>query len=238
MGTESLLLLPDRREEDIERRLFHVYDFATQIIASERGSPVDRHMDVGTYNGFALHKLANISRQVHSFDIDWGKLNLAKHRWDVAPLVAHEHAFLYQMNAVSLGFGDDVFDSASIVEVFGAGFEGGMDDVEAVFRGVHRALKPGGLVVFTVKSRTMEEILKTVGTFDRKGVTLPRRVLHPMLRPLFGEPRWFGQLVLKRADGGVVIPSAWSPNAYVPRAVDEETEVPIFWIGVCQKPNW
>jgi hypothetical protein len=143
---------------------------------------------------------------------------------------------LYTMDAKNILFPDNSFRSVTVVEVFGAGFEGNENDVAQVFTGIHRVLKPGGVMVFTVKSRTIEGFLEEVGTFDPKGIALPRRFLNPILRPLFGEPQWYGQRILKKTPEGVIIPHDWSGLSYVPRKVDEKNEVPLFWIGVCQKP--
>ena len=226
-------------QKDIETRLFHVYDFAQERIAALLGSSVLRHLDVGTYNGFAQYKLARIAQKVYSFDIERKKLRSAQERPDVQTLIQQKQVMLYEMDAKHIAFADNTFDSATIIEVFGAGFDGKPEDVKAVFEGVHRVLRPGGVLVFTVRSRTMEMFLKTFETFDTKGIALPRRTLNPILRPLFNSVSWYGQLTLPRAtvDGvnGVFFPNEWKPD-YTPHILDETTHVPIFWTGVCQKP--
>jgi ubiquinone/menaquinone biosynthesis C-methylase UbiE len=241
--SETLPSLTDKetkkqlREKNLQTRLFHVYDFASEAIPSLLEFPSESHLDVGTFDGFALHKLVNIADVVHSIDIDHSKLVKATNRSDVAAFKHNGYVELYKMDATDIQFPPNSFDSATIIEVFGAGFEGNENDVAKVFAGVHRVLKPGGVLVFTVKSRTIEGFLEEVGTFDPKGIALPRRFLNPILRPLFGEPKWYGQRILKRSEEGVIIPNNWSGLSYEPRKVDEKTEIPLFWIGVCQKPK-
>jgi SAM-dependent methyltransferase len=228
---------PLKGEQNIETRLFHVYDFAGDIIRSHIGEGlVDLHLDVGTYNGFALPRLVKIAQEVHSIDIDPQKLAKAGARPEVNALMNNGNVMLYEMDAKDIRFEENSFDSATIIEVFGAGFEGTSEDVARVFEGVHRVLRPGGVLVFTIKSRTIQELLQEVGTFDAKGVALPRKVLNPILRPLFGEPQWYGQRILRKTADGVVLPYDLSNLSYVPRPVDPQTEVPLFWVGVCQKP--
>lgn len=241
------------KAEFIESRLLHVYDFAAEVIGR-----VENHLDIGTYNGFALPRLATFASHVDSIDRDEAGLWRAEHRADVIPLIQQERVQLHHMDARNISLGINAYDSATIIEVFGAGFKGGKDDISKVFKGVYRSLKPGGTLVFTIKSKTTEDLLRTFGFGFNKGVSLSREKLTEILSPLFTPPAWYGQLLLRPYQGGLFIPGVihvqngdpqirfnrdsddnqlqWSADSLIPQQIQNpDIEKPMFWIGVCKK---
>lgn len=227
-------------------RLTAVYDFAAEQIGSSYS-----HLDVGTYNGFALPRLARIANHIVSFDINGDKLQEAQRRPDIAALIADASVDLVQMDARRMGFYPEEFDSATMVEVFGAGFKGRTGEVESVFRGIHDALRPGGVLIFTIKSNPYRKMLRDgagfhQGSIKSMGTVIDRSMLRPVLRELFPDTQWYGQFISERLEGGkgTVIPGDimsdtinWYNEAYIPQHLRSVTrQKPLYWVAVCRKP--
>ncbi len=227
-------------------RLTAVYDFAAKVIGSSYG-----HLDAGTYNGFALPRLARIADYVVSFDINGDKLQEAQRRPDVAALIEGGGVNLVQMDARRMGFGPEEFDSATMIEVFGAGFQGTQREIGSVFRGIYEALRPGGVLIFTIKSNPYRNMLKDgagfqQGSIKAMGTAIDRSMLHRVLRELFPDTQWYGQFISERLEGGkgTVIPGDimsdtinWYNEAYIPQPLTSVTrQKPLYWVAVCRKP--
>lgn len=208
---------PVSPEEDlpIHHRLRAVYRFALQKIFFDRGMKKSaRHLDVGTYEGTFVGELFSFADQVVSFDLDSERLLKAKQRPDLQQFAPNSNVSnipgrlsLAQMNALHIGLPSQTFDSATIIEVFGAGFTGEKEKIEEVIREVHRTLKPGGVLVMTMKSASSENALSAgaIGQLDKKGLPISRKVLKPLLLELFGSNYdWYGQVVMKKNAKGPI----------------------------------
>lgn len=199
MLKEQAVSTPPAENRFIHQRLRAVYRFAEYIIRSKNyQNPVENHLDVGTYEGTFLPELLRFAQNVYSFDLDFEKLQKAKERKDLQPAFENNRIHLGQMMAQGIGFAPNSFDSATIVEVFGAGFEGSENDVKNVIREVHWVLAPGGILVMTVRSKSAEEVFEAVTHLDDKGLAVSRKSLKPVLSELFGDDvQWYGQVILK-----------------------------------------
>jgi ubiquinone/menaquinone biosynthesis C-methylase UbiE len=192
--------LSERQVLTLHQRLRAVYQFAKLQIKNHLSSPVEKHLDVGTYKGTFLNEILKFADgiRVFSFDMDDKRLSIAQQDENLKPAFATGKLHLGQMKAQKIAFASNSFDSATIVEVFGAGFEGDPTDVEQVLREVYRTLKPGGVLVMTVRSASAEEVLEPISDLDNRGLAVSRKSLKPLLTELFGENvEWYGQVILK-----------------------------------------
>lgn len=235
--------LVEFRNGTIAQRLRHVYDFtSTQI------DQVSTLLDVGTYNGLGLPFLSKLCKKLHSIDIDTKKLQEASINPVVQPLLENGTAFLHQMDARKLAFNNNMFDAATIIEVFGAGFDGEESDIYAVFRELHRVIKPDGRLLFTIKSRQSRDIFRPFEWAFPKGYPLHRETIAAITKDMFTPINWYGQLIIRESPEGIVMPAhinglldgktelIWNKDAFIPRQIiDEDSERPMYWIGVCDK---
>lgn len=235
--------LVEFRNGTIAQRLRHVYDFTrTQI------DQVSALLDVGTYNGLGLPLLSRLCKKLYSIDIDTKKLQEACLNPVVQPLLGKGNTFLHQMDARDLAFSNNAFDAATIIEVFGAGFEGEESDIHAVFGELHRVLKPEGRLLFTIKSRQSQDIFRPFEWAFPKGYPLHRETIATITKDMFTPINWYGQLIIRESPEGIVMPAhinglldgraelIWNKDAFIPRQiVDEARERPMYWIGVCDK---
>ncbi len=225
----------------VKKRLLHVYEFAQEI-----GAIGNHHLDIGTYDGFGVKSLLSTAQTVTTIDND--PVNLWRASTLLQEYIQANQVHLLEMDARHLNVEQGLFDSATIIEVFGAGFEGTEKDIQMVFEKVHKALKPGGTLVFTIKSKTGENLLKPLGFEQTKGFSIDREeTLIPIVNGLFENVTWYGQLITIEHSEGIQIPlkfnpetgeAEWHPNSYIPRNEDVllGNEIPLFWICVCQKP--
>lgn len=212
------------RLSTLPARLMGVYNFANEFIP-EGGI----HFDVGAYDGIAFPELVKNAWHVLSIDISGPNLRKAALRDEVQ----QGKVSLMQMDAKDISLDPNTFDSATIVEVFGAGFKGNYsDDVIQVFEGVHRVLKPGGTLIFTVKSEFAEELARQLDLFSKKGVVIPPKFLEDHLDDKFDDKQWYGQMIAHDRR----IPDVWKSEDFVPKQVtDPQCNPPLFWVGVWQK---
>lgn len=252
------------RALDIERRLSAVYQYGALELLKVIPKP-QRIFDVGTYLGQQLKMLAAIAGEsVTSMDIDPGHLWLAEHRSDVFPLLDKK---IHLVLGDALGditpdkYPDGSFDAVFLYEVLGAGLQveeslqGARDPLEVLFGNITRILRPRGFLSFTIRSKTTEVLLKSIGWEEQKGYSVRRHVLKPLLSPYYDNITWAGQMVLQSGPlpdhperNGIVVPVnpildeqrkphlRWYPDSYIPReGLDEEKQYPLFWIFRGQK---
>lgn len=241
-------LIPNTQElraNLISNRLLHVYRFAGEIIGYS-----ENHFDAGTYNGFAIKELRKFAKKIATCDIDFEKLQEAKNNPDVDEFIKSGSVSLLHMDARNISLESDYFDSATCVEVFGAGFEGEETEVVSVFTGIHRVLKPGGIFIFTIKSKTNENLMRPINWKFPKGYPMHRTPLEKeILNPLFGHVDWYGHMtVLINERGNMEIPGhsvkvdgeeifVLDESIFVPQPIpDPSKERPMYWVGVCRKP--
>lgn len=240
----------DRRKRDretlIKTRLMHVYRFAQQFIGKN-------HIDIGTYDGFALSTLSEIAQHVTSFDINAEILEVAKQRPDVQSLLLRNQLSLSQMDARQIALSDNTFDSATLVEVLGGAFEGTRDDIFHMFSEAGRVLKPGAPLVFTIKSQSNEQILKQYFDWDiPKGYPQYRPQMEELLiESGFGFVDWYGQVFMRLTkEGNPVLPLRVSKaegiqqveldeRLFLPKAAelfehDRQKQFPLYWVGVAR----
>ncbi len=240
----------ERRKKDretlIKTRLMHVYRFAQPFLG-------EKHLDIGTYDGFALSTLAEASEHVISFDINANILNIAQQRMDVQHLIAEERLSLFQMDARQIGFSDNSFDSATLVEVLGGAFEGTRSDISQMFRESKRVLKPNKPLIFTIKSQSNEQILKQYFDWDiPKGYPQYRPQMEELLAENgFSSVDWYGHVFMKLTEqGNPVLPLRITKAGetqqveldeqyFIPQHEDRfegfgQTQFPLYWIGVAR----
>lgn len=195
--------IDENEDKFIHKRLRAVYRFALQKIFFEREMKrTDWHLDVGTYKGTFVKELFWFANKVVSFDLDREKLKEAKARQDLKKFYP-ERLNLAQMKAQNIGLPSNFFDSVTVIEVFGAGFDGTDEDVETVIREVHRTLKPGGMLIMTVRSKSAEEAFGAIGSLDDKGLPAHRHDLKSLLQELFhSDFEWYGQVPMKKNKKG------------------------------------
>lgn len=234
------------REVLIKTRLMHVYRFAQQLIG-------ESHIDIGTYDGFALSTLSEIAEHVTSFDINADILEIAKSRDDVQSLLANNQLSLYQMDARHIALPNDTFDSATLVEVLGGAFEGTRDDIFQMFSEAGRVLKPGAPLIFTIKSQSNEQILKQYFDWNvPKGYPQYRPQMEELLiESGFGFVDWYGQVFMRLTkEGNPVLPLRVSKSEgiqqvelderlFIPKAArlfehEGQKQFPLYWVGVAR----
>lgn len=240
----------DKRKRDrellIKTRLMHVYRFAQQFIG-------DNHLDIGTYDGFALSIMADMAQHLTSFDINADILKVAIRRPDVIKLLTDKRLTLLQMDARQIGLPDKHFDSATLVEVLGGAFEGTRDDIYHMFTEAERVLKKGAPLIFTIKSQSNEQILKQYFDWDiPKGYPQYRLQMEELLvESGFGLVDWYGHVFMNLTEqGNPILPLRVTKEGgvqqveldekyFIPQAADifetdEQSQLPLYWIGVAK----
>lgn len=230
-------------------RLKAVYEFAREVIGQ-----VGAHLDIGTYNGFALETLCSFADVVVSGDISDSRLKEARQRPEVNQLIWEGRVHLAQFDGHSLPVASSSVDSASIIEVYGAGYRNnGRQSPADILREVGRILRPNGKLIFTIKGRASYNFLRDAVTDDEMleeiiGTSVDIHDLRPTLKGLFSTVDWYGQIVTKRVPGGTFIPGrlglsryggiVWNDDALIPRPItDVYRDRPLYWVGVAQKAS-
>ena len=235
--------LVEYRHGTIGERLHHVYRFAGKVIPY-----APRLLDIGTYNGLGIKPLSNLCDELYSIEIDLDKLDEACENPEVTPLIEAGKVQLHHMDACDIRFDDNTFNAATIIEVFGAGFEGEETDIQNVFNGIHRVLTPGAPLLFTIKSSTNQRIFRPFEWAFPKGYPLHRKTISQITDGLFSPINWYGQLIMKETEAGILMPAhinglnegieqlVWNKGAFEPKAIENDlVERPMYWIGVCNK---
>lgn len=266
---EHAPLLPITDQEyanqPIIKRLSETYEFIHWYIREETTHSNPLLVDIGTYDGLAVPSLAEVA-QVVSFDINPKQLTLASKRPEIQSLRQQNRADLMAMAAQQIALRDGSADVVTAIEVF-TGFEQQTDahlqeELRIIFGEIHRVLKQGGTLIFTVKSYLAEEARAFYGIdwITKKGITLPECILSDLLAeqgfPTQGQ-EWYGQFIVEqRVSEGMQFPmyirndkmgnhqTVISPDAFVPRHFPyryEEvcengipTRIPMYWIIICQ----
>lgn len=238
----------ERRKKDretlIKTRLMHVYRFAQPFLGA-------KHLDIGTYDGFALSALAEAAQHVSSFDINRDILEVARKRPDVQRLLYEKRLSLYEMDARQINFPANSFDSATLIEVLGGAFEGSREDIFQMFTEAGRVLNQGAPLIFTIKSQSNEQILKQYFDWNvPKGYPQYRLPMEELLTESgFGSVDWYGHVFMKLTEqGNPVLPLRITTvgktqqveldeQYFIPQPADtfeglEQTQFPLYWIGV------
>lgn len=240
------------RESLIKGRLNHVYEFAKPYIGSN-------HLDIGTYDGFALADLASAQQftgLTTSIDINPEMIQTASARPEVQSLIVAGKLNLLEMDAREMSsFPNTCFDSATIIEVFGGGFEGEEEDVRQIFLETQRVLQIGSPLVFTIKSRSSEQFLQQYFDWNvPKGYPQHRSHMERILAESgFSPVDWHGHVfVTLNEAGNPALPLVVSnTNGVLRTEIDklkfrpqpaadfekgeQQTMFPLYWIGVTRK---
>lgn len=234
-----------------KERLGYVHRFAGEIIGHS-----ESHFDVGFYDGFGNEFIEQYADHITVIDIDNETIIKGLQNPLTQKLLNENRLDIVQMDATNISFPPNTFTSATCIEVFGAGFKGNREDVASVFEGIAHVLKPGGKLVFTIKSaanqRTLDMIAQYLAfdeTFQQtktiqKGYPLNKQEVENIVMPVFGNIEWYGHFYFEKQNGNILlpIPSHGDMNSkllhgrFIPKVIDEENEIPIYRIGVCQKP--
>lgn len=233
-------------------RLLPVYEFLNSITGH-----VATHLDIGTYDGFAIPTIAQSADHITSIDIDNEMLTVARQRPEIQELIATRRLDLVEMNACDIGerIPPSSVERVSCNEVFGAGFKGSNADVLKVFQGIFKVLTPGGVAIFTMKNDYADSLLNLMLGFsdgsrpakDLKGETISKTNLRAISQLFRQRIDWYGQLtarlhkgkrpdlpfiVDRNAHGGL----SWDPIELQPRKIANfSTERPLYMVGVLRK---
>lgn len=235
-----------------KERLSYVHKFAGEIIGHSQS-----HFDVGFYDGFGNEYIEKYAEHITVIDIDLDNIEKGLKNPITQRLLQEGRLDIKQMDATNISFPPNTFTSATCIEVFGAGFKGKHEDVASVFEGIERVLQPGGTFVFTIKSASNQRTLDMIGrylAFDdtfgsaktiEKGYPLYRQEVEDIVLPLFGNIEWYGHFYFQKQNGHILFPipeeqettSTLLHERFIPKIIDEETEIPIYRIGVCHKSH-
>lgn len=262
----------------VKERLSHVYMHGAKIIRARTGIS-NHHLDIGTHDGFAIPLMAvdytkdithegfpippwhkGFAKTITSIDINHDILSIARNNPDITPLIEMGYVNLVQMDANNLSFAPNSFDSATIVEVLGAGYVGnGIEGIKSMIQVVHETLKPGGILVMTCRSAKATSSMSGYGLLMEDGYPIHTPELL-FLHDLFTKVDWYGQVnfknIRKKIGKGmtqVVMQSppiivfdepngnqrfGYHPNTFIPKHLPSNSYddiTPFFMVAICQK---